>query len=55
MSALQNILVVLDIEIEEAKISQETSLRTKTIGAQQKESVSIINAKSEMVALDLQS
>ena len=55
MSGLQNVLVVLDIEIEEAKIAQETSLRTQTIKAQQKESVSIINAKCEMVAVDLQS
>lgn len=45
MSALTNKLAVNEIEIEEAKIKQETSLKTQTIRAQATESVAIIDSR----------
>lgn len=54
MSALQNRLAVNEIEVEEAKIKQETQLKTQTIKALQKESVSVIKAKGGQVATEIQ-
>jgi len=49
MSALQNKLAVNEIEIEEAKIKQDTALKTETIKAKQYESVQIIKGKANQV------
>ena len=49
MSALQNKLAVNEIEIEEARIKQETALKTETIKAKRYESVQIIKSKADQV------
>lgn len=47
MSALQNKLAVNEIEIEEARIKQETALKTETIKAKRYESVQVIKSKAD--------